>query len=166
MKRGNPCPEQNWRYWTPLFPSDGIIFYYPLLPRLRFPAVLLHENPIVVTAGKTTHLHAGAPFLAELDLFTVEKNKPVLVLNIRDQEGECYYFESFRNVGESKTKLEQPSLRIVDQEGREVAQGGFENNRRFVWQVPDTLKGEFTAIPEVHVGPFPIKMVPKVIHLK
>ena len=134
--------------------------------RVGLSSGLYRKTPIVVTAGKTTRFHAGVPFVAELELFNLEKNKYILVLNIRDQEGERYYFDSFRKVGESKIKPEQPGVRSVDQKGREVVQGGFEKNRRFVWQVPDTLKGEFTAIPEIHVGPFPIKMVPKAIIIK
>ena len=43
--------------------------------RVGLSSGLYRKTPIVVTAGKTTRFHAGVPFVAELELFNLEKNK-------------------------------------------------------------------------------------------
>ena len=124
---------------------------------------LSRKPPFVVTAGKTTYLKAGAPFTVEVTAYKQASGNYILVLGIKGQGDESYYLDSFRVLGKSEKAVTSSYVRIMDKKGNEIVRGNLEDNKRYLWQVPDGLKGEFTAIPEVTLGPFPITAVGKKI---
>lgn len=121
------------------------------------------QLPVInISRHQDTTLLAGNPLTAEV---TMDRN-PIKTfrLTIRGAGGETYEYDKIAPIGKAET-LNEARLHLFDKSKKEIfntpLNRGCGNNLLLNWDNPENLTGEFEAVPEMYVGPFPITVMTK-----
>src|SRR5207248_3080830 len=107
-----------------------------------------------VRAGGVTRLALAAPVAPEL---VIEQSGPEVTFRLRLKAAGG---ETCGAVSVDGRAVPPPTLRILDARGRVVTRlkedGGCGDGSAQSWRPPSGLAQPLTAVPEAHVGPFPL----------